>query len=328
MSDVKEAVSISLIIPVYKVAPYVERCLKTVMSQTYDHFECILVDDASPDDSIARCERMIAAYEGNIRFRILHHEENRGLSAARNTGTDAATGDFILYIDSDDMITDDCVEKLMAPVLADPGVEMVYAAHMVFKDMLHMNLPPIFAREQAAFKTNRAVRDFFFDPQWPMINAAWNKLTSRDFIQRNHLRFVEGQLWEDSLWTFFEMKHLSHLVFIPAVTYFYFQRPDSITFGTQDASKFFHKNRLSEIISMNFTPGDEEREAVKYLFDFLNHYILQPKSRALRATARRFYRALSWRNHPKGKKLLLAATILPHNPRGRKKFKNFLKQLQ
>lgn len=148
MSDVKEAVSISLIIPVYKVAPYVERCLKTVMSQTWDRFECILVDDASPDDSIARCERMIAAYEGNIRFRILHHEKNQGLSAARNTGTDAATGDYILYIDSDDMITDDCVEKLMAPVLADPGVEMVYAAHMTFSDMQHMSQPSIYARER------------------------------------------------------------------------------------------------------------------------------------------------------------------------------------
>lgn len=328
MSDVKEAVSISLIIPVYKVAPYVERCLKTVMSQTWDRFECILVDDASPDDSIARCERMIAAYEGNIRFRILHHEKNRGLSAARNTGTDAATGDYILYIDSDDMITDDCVEKLMAPLLADPGVEMVYAAHMTFSDMQHMSQPSIYARERTAFKTNRAVRDFYLDPQCPMINAAWNKLTSRDFIQRNHLRFIEGQLWEDSIWTFFEMKHLSHLVFIPNVTYFYFQRSNSISFGTDKVDAFVQKNRVSEVISKNFTPGDEEREAAKYLPDFLLNYLHQRKTLALRATARRFYRALSWRNHPKEKKFLLAATILPHNPKGRKLFKRFAKKLQ
>ena len=323
-----EDLSLSIIIPVYKVAPYVERCLKTVLSQTYDRFECILVDDASPDDSIARCERMIADYQGNIRFRILHHERNRGLSAARNTGTDAATGDYILYLDSDDMITDDCVEKLMAPVLKDPSIEMVYAAHMTFTDMLHMNQPKIYARERAEFRTNREVRDFFLDRKGPFINAAWNKLTSRVFIQNNHLRFIEGQLWEDALWTFFEMKQLSHLVFLPTVTYFYFQRPDSISFGTETDTAFRHKNRISELISTNFTPGDEEREAAKFLPEFLIDYIRQPKTPALRATTRRFSRALSWRHSPKEKKLLLAAQLLPHNHWGQHQFEKIAKRLK
>ena len=90
-------ITISVIIPIYNVSDYVERCVKSVMGQTFQDFECILVDDASPDDSILRCERLIADYHGSIRFRILHHEHNRGLSAARNTGTEAATGDYILY---------------------------------------------------------------------------------------------------------------------------------------------------------------------------------------------------------------------------------------
>lgn len=304
-----------------------ERCLKTVMSQTYDHFECIMVDDASPDDSISICEKMIATYEGNIRFRILHHEENRGLSAARNTGTDAATGDYILYVDSDDMLTDDCVENLMAPVVADPSVEMVYAAHMTFTDLLHTNLPKIFAREKAEYKTKEEVRDFFLDPKRLFINAAWNKLTSRELIVKNGLRFPEGQLWEDAIWTFFEMKHVSHLVFIPNVTYFYFQRPDSISFGTQKDTAFLHKNKISEVISRNFTPGDEDREAAKYLPDFCNNYIRQPKTPALRTTARRFRRALLWRNHAREKFLLLAATLLPHTPAGRKRFGRMAKRV-
>lgn len=323
-----DSITLSLIIPVYRVAPYVERCLKTVMSQTYDHFECILVDDASPDDSIARCERMIADYRGNIRFRILHHEHNRGLSAARNTGIDAATGDYILFVDSDDMITDDCVERLMEPVLADPTIEMVYAAYMKFADNGQMHQPKIFARERAEYKTQREVRDYFLDRRRLFVNAAWNKLTRRDFINRHGLRFREGQLWEDALWTFFEMKHLSHLVFIPAVTYFYFQRPDSITFGTDKATTFIHKNIISDVISQNFTPGEEDREAATYLHDFCSGYIRQPKTHELRAIACRFARALSWRRHPKEKLLLMAANLLPHNRRGRKMFKWFLKRLQ
>ena len=321
-------ITLSLIIPVYRVAPYVERCLKTVMSQTYDHFECILVDDASPDDSIARCERMIADYEGNIQFRILHHEQNQGLSAARNTGIDAATGDYILFIDSDDMITDDCVEKLMAPVMADPSIEMVYAAYMKFADNGQMHQPKIFARERAEYKTQREVRDYFLDHRRLFVNAAWNKLTSRDFINRHGLRFREGQLWEDALWTFFEMKHLSHLVFIPDVTYFYYQRPDSITFATGKEQVLIHKNIISDIISQNFTPGEEGREASRYLPDFLFYYFYQPKSRELLAIAHRFGKAMSWYRHPKEKLLLIAANLLPHNKKGRKMFKNLLKRLR
>ena len=91
--------TISVIIPIYNVSAYVERCIRAVMMQTYTDFECILVDDASQDDSLAKCEKLIAAYEGPIRFSILWHQQNRGLSAARNTGTDAATGDYIIYID-------------------------------------------------------------------------------------------------------------------------------------------------------------------------------------------------------------------------------------
>lgn len=104
--------SISIVVPVYNVSLYVERCVRSVMAQTYPVLECILVDDASPDDSIAKCEKLIAAYDGAISFVVLHHERNRGLSAARNTGTDAAQGDYIYYLDSDDEITPDCIEKV------------------------------------------------------------------------------------------------------------------------------------------------------------------------------------------------------------------------
>ena len=324
----KEEVTLSLIIPVYKVSPYIERCLKSVISQTYDRFECILVDDASPDDSMTKCEQMIALYEGNIRFRILRHEKNRGLSAARNTGTDAATGDYILYVDSDDLISDDCVEKLMAPVLADRTVEMVYAGHMIFTKDGQRHLPEIFMRERAEFSTQREVRDYYLDRRGLFVHAAWNKLTSRDFINRHQLRFKEGQLWEDALWTFFEMKHLSHLVFIPDITYFYFRRRDSITYGTDKATIFVHKNIIADTISQNFTPGDEGREAAKYLPDFCYYYIRQPKSQELSATARRFSQALPWRQYPKERVLLTAANILPRNRMGMKIFNRLRKQLR
>ena len=83
------------------------------MRQSYTDIECVLVDDASVDDSMVKCQKLIDEYDGPIQFRLLHHEKNRGLSAARNTGTKAATGEYVFYLDSDDEITSDCIEKMM-----------------------------------------------------------------------------------------------------------------------------------------------------------------------------------------------------------------------
>jgi glycosyltransferase involved in cell wall biosynthesis len=312
----KKAITISLIIPVYNVSPYIERCLKSVIKQTYNHFECILVDDASPDDSIDKCERMIATYDGPIQFRILHHQENRGLSTARNTGTDAATGDYILYIDSDDLISNDCVEKLMTPVLKDNSIEMVYGGWMVFSDKETMKLPRNFKWEKKEYTTQEGVRSFFFNSKHLFIAGAWNKLISRDFLNRYDLRFKEDQLWEDVLWSFFVMKHLSHLYSIPDVTYFYYQRKNSISSSTNEEKRIEHLGVISDIISTHFTPGEEGKEASYYVWDFCKHYIRQSKSKQHRATARRFRKALPFSAYPIEKTLLWVTCLLPRNKTG------------
>ena len=87
---------VSIVIPVYNVEPYITDCLQSVMYQTYTGpLECILVDDCGTDKSIEVAEKLIAEYDGPIEFKVLHHEHNRGLSAARNTGMDLAKGDYV-----------------------------------------------------------------------------------------------------------------------------------------------------------------------------------------------------------------------------------------
>ena len=117
--SIKNGMVVSIVIPVFKVSEYIDRCVRSVMEQTYGDIECILVDDASPDDSIARCERLISDYQGPIRFVILHHRQNRGVSAARNTGTAAATGDCVFYLDGDDALVPNSIEWLARPMLND-----------------------------------------------------------------------------------------------------------------------------------------------------------------------------------------------------------------
>ena len=323
----KKEISISLIIPVYNVSPYIERCLKSVIKQTYNHFECIIVDDASPDGSISKCEQMIGAYNGPIQFSILHHQQNRGLSAARNTGTEAATGNYLLYIDSDDIISNDCVEKLMAPLLKDDSIEMVFGGWMTFSDDKTMMLRKNFKREKKEFSTKDDIRSFFFNPNHIFIAAAWNKLISRDFLIRHSLTFKEGQLWEDVLWSFFVMKHLSHLYSIPDVTYFYYQRKDSISNSTNEEKRIEHIGIINDIISTHFTPGEEGTEASYYVWDFCKHYIQQSRNKQHRTTAQRFRKALPFREYPIEKILLWITEILPRNHTGKEIFTFFYKWL-
>ena len=117
---------ISIIVPVYNVELYIKECFESIAAQTYKgEIECIFVDDCGQDDSVAILEKLIAEYHGPIQFSIVHHEHNKGLSGARNTGIRKAKGDYLYFLDSDDTITPDCIEKLVMLVEKYPGVEMV-----------------------------------------------------------------------------------------------------------------------------------------------------------------------------------------------------------
>ena len=89
--------TVSIIIPVYNVAEYIEKCLYSVIQQKTYNIECILVDDCGTDNSIEIAEKIINQYNGPISFKLLHHNHNRGLSAARNTGINIATGDYVFF---------------------------------------------------------------------------------------------------------------------------------------------------------------------------------------------------------------------------------------
>ena len=255
--------TISTIIPVYNVAPYIEDCLRSVMRQTYrGSMECLIVDDGCTDDSMVIAERMIAEYEGPIQFRILHHEENRGLSAARNTGTLQAKGEYLYYIDSDDEITEDCIEKLMAVASQDPSIEMVQGNALVhFLDgraeaLVKETVLPL-------TKTNDEARSCFY--QFKQISfSAWNKLLKRNFIIQNDLLCKEGIIYEDILWTFHLLKFLQKAAFVPDVTYHYKKRNYSITTSTDIRTKYNSFSIICQDVLTHLTPGYEHEELSGY----------------------------------------------------------------
>ena len=101
---------VSVIVPIYKVEPYLDQCVQSIVNQTYKNLEIILVDDGSPDNSPAMCD---AWAEKDNRIRVIH-KENGGFSSARNAGLDAATGDYIQFVDSDDWILPDMTAALVS----------------------------------------------------------------------------------------------------------------------------------------------------------------------------------------------------------------------
>lgn len=107
-------IKISIILPVYNVEGYIARCLESIVHQTCNkNIECIIVDDCGKDKSIHIVKEFIGNYIGPVRFKILKHEYNRGLAAARNTGVDAAKGEFVMHVDSDDWLEPTALEILL-----------------------------------------------------------------------------------------------------------------------------------------------------------------------------------------------------------------------
>lgn len=220
-------ISVSIIIPLYNVEPYITDCLQSVMRQSYSGpIECVLVDDCGTDKSMEVAEKLISEYGGPINFRILHHEHNRGLSAARNTGTNAAKGDYVYYLDSDDAISPDCILLMVEEVNRHPKVEVVQGAieSIPYREFYDLKL-----YEQSHYiESNDWVRyhSYKFGERLP-VNAT-NKLLKKSFLVENALSFKEGLINEDELWSFVMYRRVKFLAVISEKTYIRYIRPRSI----------------------------------------------------------------------------------------------------
>jgi glycosyltransferase involved in cell wall biosynthesis len=215
---------ISIIIPVYNVAPYIGDCIRSVMRQTWQEgLECIFVDDCGTDDSMEVVRNMIQGYQGSIEFRLLGHERNRGLSAARNTGVKAATGDYIYFLDSDDEITEDCIEALAQPLRGE-RLDMTVADYRV----IGTGMPqiPLALSDQQILRAGEVIHAYR-QKDWYMMSV--NKLYRTDFLKQNNLRFRESIIHEDELWSFQVACLAKSLAAVRKETYIYKLREGSIT---------------------------------------------------------------------------------------------------
>lgn len=207
---------ISVIVPVYRVEKYLDRCLQSITQQTYRNLEIILVDDGSPDSSGAICDAWAAK---DSRIRVIH-KENAGAGAARNTGLDAATGDIVSMIDSDDYLQVHMYEHLIGLMAEDVDIAECDICWTERDDL------PMEDGSQAEIKVcdvedamRLHIRDEIFCQTPP------NKLYRRETI--GDIRFPEGNLIDDEYFTYRVIGNAGKLARSSACMYAYRQQPGS-----------------------------------------------------------------------------------------------------
>lgn len=254
---------VSVIIPIYNVEAYVLQCLQSVANQTMtEGVECILVDDCGTDKSVQIAEDFINSYQGNISFRLIHHEQNSGLSAARNTGIHISKGNYLFFLDSDDEITPDCISILLelAEKYQADLVQGTYLGHHRVLSKFHINLPQ--------FNNSRKhIKYLILDyDQFPVM--AQNRLIRKTVVTNNNLYFKEGIIHEDNLWTFYLAKHIQTLAICSTPTYYYRLTPGSITNKTDINKEYSSFSSILIELCENFDPfllGEQKYNALKIL---------------------------------------------------------------
>ena len=219
--EARNKIKISIIVPVYNVINELERCVNSLINQTYDDIEIILVDDGSTDGSEDMCDR----YEKESKKIHAYHKANGGLSDARNYGFSYATGDYILFVDSDDYIERKACEKFVQSIGKDYPEMVVSDAVMIkgdkFIQMKHDVLDPT-----KMYSFEEIISLLIPANQW--YAPAWLNLYKRDYLIKCELRFVKGLLHEDMEFlprVFMKAKKIKYL---PYNFYNYVVRPNSI----------------------------------------------------------------------------------------------------
>lgn len=219
---------ISVIVPIYKVEKYLKQCIDSIIDQTYNNIEIILVDDGSPDCSGEICDEYAKKDE---RIKVIH-KKNGGLSDARNKGINEATGKYIAFIDSDDYIEPCYLEKLYHAIkkngtkIAQCNIQKVDESNTVIETI---------GDKIKSEKDGKIMIKELYDNKWENI-VVWNKLYVKQLF--DNIRFPVGKLHEDEYTTYKVLYDIEKISIIPECLYCYRQRKESII------GKKFTLNRL------------------------------------------------------------------------------------
>lgn len=209
---------ISIIVPIYKVEPYLDRCVQSIVDQTYSNLEIILVDDGSPDNCPAMCD---AWAEKDSRIKVIH-KKNGGLSDARNAGLNTAAGTYIAFVDSDDWIHCEYIRFLYRAIQQDHSTLSACDLHMFYENDKQPDIEVVFHAE--VYTSEEALETLIHGTGFRAI--ACNKLYHHSLLDGE--RFEVGRFHEDEFFTYRILAKADKLSFVNMPLYFYLQRDGSI----------------------------------------------------------------------------------------------------
>lgn len=249
---VNEQELISVIVPVYNVEKFLKRCIDSILSQTFFNFELILVDDGSPDNSPQLCDRYAKC---DKRISVIH-KTNGGLSDARNAGLEIAKGDFIAFVDSDDIVSSRFLEFLYRAI-KNSDCDIAVCSYVKFQKTIPSECQTysngkIYSGEEMLWRIYSKDHTEYVES-----TVAWNKLYKRELFE--NIRFPNGKIHEDEATTYKLYYKAEKVVVIPCELYFYYQNTEGIMNRKFNVSRldylealydrycFYNKMRKSEL---------------------------------------------------------------------------------
>lgn len=237
---------VTVVVPIYNVEKYLERCIVSIINQTYRNLEIILVDDGSPDGCPSICDSYA---EKDPRIKVIH-KENAGLGMARNTGIDHATGKYICFFDSDDYVEPNTIEVCVSAAITQGADLVIFGKDNVTPDGVrlskHIPCPPksVFSGEEVQKKllpmslyANQKTGE-----DWNILSSAWNKLYSMDVIRASDWRFAsERIIISEDFYSITELYgYLKRVCFVDRVLYHY-------TVNSASISRTYRPDRFDKI---------------------------------------------------------------------------------
>ena len=220
---------ISIIVPIYKVEKYLDRCINSILNQTFKDFELILVDDGSPD----RCGDICEEYaKKDKRIKVIH-KENGGLSDARNAGLDIAKGEFVGFVDSDDFIHKD-MYMILYDTLVKSKSDISQCKFKYFSKENELNKNIINDGKYKIYNNIDAIEEIMDNKN---LNAnVWNKLYKRELFRE--IRFPKGKIHEDEFVTYKVFYRAKTISYVNKELYYYFSNDTGIMKNLNINSKF------------------------------------------------------------------------------------------
>lgn len=253
---------VSIIVPAYNVEKYIQKCLNSIVNQTYVYLEIIIIDDGSSDDT-----PNIIKKNANLDHRIKFiQQKNQGVSAARNKGIKNATGKYLVQIDSDDVVEKEFIEKLVKCI--EKGNS----------DIVVCGFKTVWPLQTAASRCDKktisgpdAVRQLLIK-QDNLDIVPWNKMYKTSlFTNNNNILYPVGDIHEDTLTTYKIYARAKKITYIDDLLYLYFKRRGSITTSTELKNSLDYKLRAAKEAQIYFAKNKELKDAAE-IAELLAYY--------------------------------------------------------